>query len=85
VDEPGARARRWIRAGVTVAIDRHVHRPTIPHGIVGNAADAQGILQTIATSVVTLTSLVLTVTLVTVQLAMGRVAPRSVRKLRISH
>jgi uncharacterized membrane protein len=68
-------------SGVTVAIDRHAHRPLLPHGIVGNAADAQAILQTIATSVVTLTSIVLTVTLVTVQLAMGQFSPRIVRAL----
>jgi uncharacterized membrane protein len=68
-------------SGVTVAIDRHVDRPLLPHGIVGNAADAQAILQTIATSVVTLTSIVLTVTLVTVQLAMGQFSPRIVRAL----
>ena len=68
-------------SGITIAVDRHVNQPLIPHAIVGNAADAQGILQTIATSVVTLTSIVLTVTLVTVQLAMGQFSPRIVRAL----
>jgi len=68
-------------SGITVAIDRHVQRPLLPHAIVGNDADAQAILQTIATSVVTLTSIVLTVTLVTVQLAMGQFSPRIVRAL----
>src|SRR4051794_41351870 len=48
---------------------------------VGNAADAQAILTTIAAAVVTLTSLVLTVTLVAVQLAMGQFSPRIVRAL----
>ena len=38
-------------------------------------------MHTIATSVVTLTSIVLTVTLVTVQLAMGQFSPRIVRAL----
>jgi uncharacterized membrane protein len=66
---------------VTVSIDRHVHRPLLPHTLVGSAADAQTILQTIATSVVTLTSIVLTVTLVAVQLAMGQFSPRIVRAL----
>ncbi len=68
-------------SAVTVALDRHVHRPLLPHDIVGNAGDAQAILQTIASSVVTLTSIVLTVTLVTVQLAMGQFSPRIVRAL----
>ena len=53
----------------------------LPHSVVGNASDAQAILQTIATSVVTLTSIVLTVTLVAVQLAMGQFSPRIVRAL----
>src|SRR4051794_28996151 len=68
-------------SAVTVAVDRHVHRPLLPHDVVGNAGDAQAILQTIASSVVTLTSIVLTVTLVTVQLAMGQFSPRIVRAL----
>jgi uncharacterized membrane protein len=49
--------------------------------IVGNGADAQSILTVIATAVVTLTSMVLTVTLVAVQLAMGQFSPRIVRAL----
>src|SRR4051794_21970479 len=68
-------------SAVTVAVDRHVHRPLLPHDVVGNAGDAQAILQTIATAVVTLTSIVLTVTLVAVQLAMGQFSPRIVRAL----
>jgi uncharacterized membrane protein len=68
-------------SAVTVAVDRHVHRSLLPHELVGNAAAAQTILQTIATSVVTLTSIVLTVTLVAVQLAMGQFSPRIVRAL----
>jgi uncharacterized membrane protein len=68
-------------SAVTVAIDRHVHEPLLGHAIVGNASDAQTILQTIATSVVTLTSIVLTVTLVAGQLAMGQFSPRIVRAL----
>jgi uncharacterized membrane protein len=48
---------------------------------VGNGADAQSILTVTATAVVTLTSMVLTVTLVAVQLAMGQFSPRIVRAL----
>src|SRR3954470_19191395 len=66
---------------VTVAIDRRHENALLSQSIVGNATDAQSILTTIATSVVTLTSLVLTVTLVAVQLAMGQFSPRIVRAL----
>jgi uncharacterized membrane protein len=66
---------------LTVTIDRRSENGLLSHTIVGNAADAQSILTTIATSVVTLTSMVLTVTLVAVQLAMGQFSPRIVRTL----
>jgi uncharacterized membrane protein len=66
---------------VTVEIDRRHENGLLSHGIVGNATDAVSILTTIATAVVTLTSIVLTVTLVAVQLAMGQFSPRIVRAL----
>jgi uncharacterized membrane protein len=66
---------------VTVAIDRRNQNGLLSQSVVGNGADAQAILTTIATSVVTLTSMVLTVTLVAVQLAMGQFSPRIVRAL----
>ena len=66
---------------VTVAIDRRNENGLLPQSIVGNPTDAQSILTTIATAVVTLTSVVLTVTLVAVQLAMGQFSPRIVRAL----
>jgi len=66
---------------VTVAIDRRNENGLLSQSIVGNATDAQSILTTIATAVVTLTSIVLTVTLVAVQLALGQVSPRIVRAL----
>jgi uncharacterized membrane protein len=66
---------------VTVAIDRRHENGLLAQSIVGNATDAQSILTTIATAVVTLTSMVLTVTLVAVQLAMGQFSPRIVRAL----
>jgi uncharacterized membrane protein len=65
----------------TVAIDRRNENGLLSQSIVGNGADAQSILTTIATAVVTLTSMVLTVTLVAVQLAMGQFSPRIVRAL----
>src|SRR4051812_7308442 len=66
---------------VTIAIDRRNGNGLLSQSVVGNAADAQSILTTIATAVVTLTSVVLTVTLVAVQLAMGQFSPRIVRAL----
>jgi uncharacterized membrane protein len=66
---------------VTVAIDRRHENGLLSESIVGNAADAQSMLTTIATAVVTLASIVLTVTLVAVQLAMGQFSPRIVRTL----
>ena len=66
---------------VTVAIDRRNENGLLSQSIVGNGTDAQSILTTIATAVVTLTSVVLTVTLVAVQLAMGQFSPRIVRAL----
>ena len=65
---------------VTVAIDRHL-ASLVPQGLVGSPSDASTILSTIATSVVTLTSIVLTITLVAIQLAMGQFSPRIVRAL----
>jgi uncharacterized membrane protein len=65
----------------TVAIDRSHANGLLSQSVVGNPADAQSILTTIATAVVTLTSVVLTVTLVAVQLAMGQFSPRIVRAL----
>jgi uncharacterized membrane protein len=66
---------------VTIAIDRRNENGLLAQSIVGNGADAQSMLTTIATAVVTLTSVVLTVTLVAVQLAMGQFSPRIVRAL----
>ena len=66
---------------VTVAIDRRNDNGLLSQSVVGNGADAQSILTVIATAVVTLTSMVLTVTLVAVQLAMGQFSPRIVRAL----
>jgi uncharacterized membrane protein len=65
----------------TVAIDRHYHSPLLPSGLTGNATDAEQILATIAAAVVPLTTTVLTVTLVAIQLAMGQFSPRIVRAL----
>src|SRR3954453_23195209 len=65
----------------TVAIDRHDHAALLPSALTGNATDAQQILATIASAVIPLTTTVLTVTLVAIQLAMGQFSPRIVRAL----
>jgi uncharacterized membrane protein len=66
---------------VTVAIDRHLHAALVSQRLVGSPSDTSTILSTIATAVVTLTSMVLTITLVAVELAMGQFSPRIVRAL----
>src|SRR4051812_20222653 len=66
---------------VTVSIDRQLDTPLLSERLVGSPSDAGTILATIATAVVTLTSMVLTITLVAVQLAMGQFSPRIVRAL----
>lgn len=65
----------------TVAIDHHQRSPLLPMGLIGTTTDAQEILTTIASSVVSLTTIVLTVTLVAIQLALGQFSPRIVRAL----
>jgi uncharacterized membrane protein len=63
----------------TVAIDRSLHGEVIPRSITGDPTSALTILSTIAYSMVSLTALVVTITAVVVQLAMGQFSPRSVR------
>jgi uncharacterized membrane protein len=64
---------------VTVSIDRALPDGTIPQSITGDPNAALIILSTVAASMVSLTALVLTITSVVVQLAMGQFSPRSVR------
>jgi uncharacterized membrane protein len=66
---------------VTVAIDRAFKDRLIPMAITGTSDAVRTILSTIASTMVTLTTLVLTVTTVAVQLAMGQFSPRIVRAL----
>src|SRR5215208_6285988 len=65
----------------TTAIDRYFEHTLIPQAFTGNPNAAQTILNMIATSMVTLISVALTLTLVLVQLAMGQFSPRIVRAL----
>jgi uncharacterized membrane protein len=65
----------------TIAVDRAFNYEAIPTDFVGGPAAATAILQTVATSMVSLTALVLTVTMVVVQLAMGQFSPRIVQRI----
>jgi uncharacterized membrane protein len=65
----------------TLAVDRATDYGLIPQGLTGTPSDAQTILSSFATSLVSLTALVLTLTLVAVQLAMGQFSPRIVGAL----
>jgi uncharacterized membrane protein len=64
---------------VTVAVDRAIQGDVVPRSITGDPNAALIILSTVAASMVSLTALVLTITSVVVQLAMGQFSPRSVR------
>jgi uncharacterized membrane protein len=66
---------------LTTAIDRANHDTLVGTAITGTPTDVQQILNTTATALVTMTSLVLSLTLVAVQLAMGQFSPRIVRAL----
>jgi uncharacterized membrane protein len=63
----------------TLAIDRSMDFDVIPRWITGGPDAAQNILGTIAASMVSLAALVLTITMVVVQLAMGQFSPRIVQ------
>ena len=64
---------------ITVGIDRSLQSEVVPRSITGDPNAALIILSTVAASMVSLTALVLTITSVVVQLAMGQFSPRSVR------
>jgi uncharacterized membrane protein len=64
-----------------LALDRSSGYTLVPQTVTGSPGDAQTILTSFATATATLISLVLTVTLVVVQLAMGQFSPRIVRAL----
>jgi uncharacterized membrane protein len=64
----------------TIAIDRSVGT-VVPRSLSGDPDAALAILSTVAMSMVTLTGLVLTITMVVVQLAMGQFTPRVIRTI----
>jgi uncharacterized membrane protein len=63
----------------TLAVDRATGFEAIPRWLTGGPDAAMGILTTIAVSMVSLATLVLTITMVVVQLAMGQFSPRIVQ------
>ena len=65
----------------TIAIDRYFDYEALPTSIVGGPDAAAYILSTVAASMVSLTALVLTITMVVVQLAMGQFSPRIVQRI----
>jgi uncharacterized membrane protein len=68
-------------AVATLAVDRVTGYGLVPQSLTGTPSDAQTILSSFASALVSLTTLVLTVTLVAVQLAMGQFSPRIVGAL----
>jgi uncharacterized membrane protein len=63
----------------TIAIDRGLGFAAVPRWLTGGPEAASSILETIAVSMVSLAALVLTITMVVVQLAMGQFSPRIVQ------
>lgn len=65
----------------TIAIDRSFDFTLIPRSLTGGPDAALSILSTVAASMVSLAALVLTITMVVVQLAMGQFSPRIVQTI----
>jgi uncharacterized membrane protein len=65
----------------TITLDRLFDYKAIPASIVGHPEAAISIVSTVAASMVSLTALVLTITMVVVQLAMGQFSPRIVQRI----
>jgi uncharacterized membrane protein len=65
----------------TIALDRYFDYEAIPQSLVGGPDAAAEILATVAVSMVSLAALVLTITMVVVQLAMGQFSPRIVQRI----
>jgi uncharacterized membrane protein len=63
----------------TIAIDRHYDYDLVPESLTGGPDAAVAVFSTVAASMVSLAALVLTVTMVVVQLAMQQFSPRIVQ------
>jgi uncharacterized membrane protein len=66
---------------VTIAVDRRFNYELIPESFTGGPDAATAILSTVALAMVSLATLVLTITMVVVQLAMGQFSPRIVQTI----
>jgi uncharacterized membrane protein len=64
-----------------ITLDRIFNYGALPPDVIGGPDAATAILSTIAASMVSLTALVLTITMVVVQLAMGQFSPRIVQRI----
>jgi uncharacterized membrane protein len=83
-----AQTRLWllplicVSVGIALAVVLlSVDRPSVSTSLTGSAGSVQTILTASSTALVTLTSVVLSLTLVAVQLAMGQFSPRIVRAI----
>jgi uncharacterized membrane protein len=65
----------------TIALDRLFDYDALPNSLVGDPAAANAVLSTVAAAMVSLATLVLTITIVVVQLAMGQFSPRIVQRI----
>ncbi|MDQ3161528.1 MAG: DUF2254 domain-containing protein [Actinomycetota bacterium] len=65
----------------TITVDRLFDYELVPEQLVGGPDAAMTILATVAASMVSLAALVLTITMVVVQLAMGQFSPRIVQRI----
>ena len=65
----------------TIALDRAFDYKALPRTLVGGPDAATAVLSTVAASMVSLTALVLTITMVVVQLPMGQFSPRIVQRI----
>ena len=65
----------------TIALDRAFAYEALPRSLVGGPDAATAVLTTVAASMVSLTALVLTITMVVVQLAMGQFSPSIVQRI----
>jgi uncharacterized membrane protein len=68
-------------ASGTLSLDRHWGYDALPVRLVGTPTAASAVLSTVAAAMVSLTALVLTITMVVVQLAMGQFSPRIVQRI----
>src|SRR5581483_8750830 len=68
-------------ASGTLALDRHWGYEALPRRLVGSPGAANAVLSTIAVAMVSLATLVLTITMVVVQLARGQFSPRIVQRI----